>query len=147
LSKSEDVEEKEPDKLSPMETNQQILLELRTIRDYLAPPKEEEPPEEEEEKGPFKTFIDDFILFLKQYKVIGLAVAFIMAIYLGALVQALVDDLLMPILEYIPGLDSWATFTAGPFLIGHFVSTFVTFLLIAFVVYLLVKLTKKIGLQ
>ncbi|MFW9923620.1 MAG: MscL family protein [Candidatus Thorarchaeota archaeon] len=122
-----------------------ILVELRAIREHLVP--KQEPQETPKSKRKIKQFADDFLEFLKQYKVMGLAVAFIMAIYLGALVQALVDDIIMPILEYIPGLGSWANFAAGPFLIGHFVSTFVTFLLIALVIYILVKISKKVGLE
>ncbi|MBD3191107.1 MAG: hypothetical protein GF308_10705 [Candidatus Heimdallarchaeota archaeon] len=132
-----------------------ILKELRTIREQLEPkeePEEEKVKEEKEEEGftpkkATKKFIDNFIDFLKKYQVMGLAVAFIMGIYLGNLVEALVNDLIMPILDFIPGLDTWNTFTAGPFLIGHFVNTLVTFMLIAFVIYLLVKLTSKMGLE
>jgi large-conductance mechanosensitive channel len=62
-------------------------------------------------------------------------------------VQALVDDLLLPIFSYIPGLDTWATFQLGPFLIGHFISAVVTFILVAVVVYIIVKIAAKIGIE
>lgn len=137
----------------PNSYQEAILKELRAIREELVPKEEELEKEEEVEEEVFapkkatKKFIDNFIEFLKKYQVMGLAVAFIMGIYLGNLVQALVNDLIMPILDFIPGLDSWATFTLGPFLIGHFVNTLVTFLMIALVIFLLVKLTAKMGLE
>ena len=126
-------------------TDEAILAELKLIREELVKPKPE--PEPEPEKRRIRKFADDFLEFIKKYKVFGLAVAFIMAIYTGALVQALVDDLLLPIFSYIPGLDTWAEFTAGPFLIGHFVSAIVTFILVAFVVYIIVKIATKIGIE
>ena len=73
----------------------------------------------------------------------GLAVAFIMAIYLGALVKALVDDLVMPIVTLVmPGIE-WETIVAGPFRVGHFIGALITFLIVAFVIFILVKVTKK----
>jgi len=77
----------------------------------------------------------------------GLAVAFIMGIYLGALVKALVDDLIMPIVTLaIPGIE-WETIVAGPFRVGHFIGALITFLIIAFVIFILVKMTKRLGIE
>ncbi|WP_455463847.1 large conductance mechanosensitive channel protein MscL [Candidatus Hodarchaeum mangrovi] len=95
-----------------------------------------------------KNLLEEFRDFLKNYKVLGLAVAFIMAIYLGALVQALVNDLIMPILELLPiGDISWdeIVFPIGKaeFLIGHFIGQLITFLIVAIVIFLIVKLGKK----
>jgi large conductance mechanosensitive channel len=126
-------------------TDEAILAELRLIREELV--KTEIEPEPEPEKRRIRRLADDFLNFIKKYRVFGLAVAFIMALYTGALVQAIVDDLLLPILSYIPGLGSWATFQAGPFLIGHFVSAVVTFILVSFVVYIIVKIATKIGIE
>ncbi|MCK4223094.1 MscL family protein [Candidatus Bathyarchaeota archaeon] len=41
---------------------------------------------------------NEFMDFISKYKVMGLAVAFIMAVYLGALIQAFVTGLIMPII-------------------------------------------------
>ena len=139
------------DKLS---TEEQMLTELRMIREQLVP-KVEEPEEELTEGKPKKlkvvrSFYDDFVEFLKKYKVFGLAVAFIMAMYVGDLVQALVADIILPILLYIPGLnqlDKIVDWTVGNFLIGHFLVATITFLIVALVIYLMVKISKKIGLE
>lgn len=105
---------------------------------------------ESEEKP--KNILQEFKEFLKNYKVLGLAVAFIMGIYLGALVQALVNDLIMPIFELMPGTDvPWdqITFSIGTadFLIGHFLGELVTFIIIAFVIFFIVKLASKYGID
>ncbi|MFX0015087.1 MAG: MscL family protein [Promethearchaeota archaeon] len=104
--------------------------------------------ESEEKKEKPKNLLGEFKEFLKNYKVLGLAVAFIMGIYLGALVQALVNDLIMPIFEFIPGSDvPWneIVFSIGnaDFLIGHFLGELITFVIIAFVIFLIVKLASK----
>lgn len=137
LTTDEEIIEKE------LTTDEAILAELKLIREGLVKQK----PEPEEEKRLLRRLSNEFILFIKKYQVFGVAVAFIMAIYTGALIQALVDDLLLPIFSYIPGLDTWATFAVGPFLIGHFVSATITFLLVALVVFIIVKIAGKIGLD
>jgi large conductance mechanosensitive channel len=132
-----------------MAVEKKLLDELIKIRELLEP-KEEPKVEKEKPKGlkaKSAKFKDDFLEFIKKYKVMGLAVAFIMALYLGALVQALVDDLIMPILSYIPGIDVIADWAVGPFLLGHFIATLLTFIIVAFVIFLLVKLTSKIGIE
>jgi len=118
----------------------EILEELKKIRVLLEPrPSPPSPPP----MGLWKEFVD----FLSKYRVMGLAVAFIMGIYLGALVKALVDDLLMPVITLaIPGIQ-WEAIQAGPFRIGHFIGALVTFLIIAFVIFALVKITKRWGIE
>jgi len=77
----------------------------------------------------------------------GLAVAFIMAIYLGGLVKALVDDLVMPLVTLaMPGIE-WETIVAGPFRVGHFIGALITFLIVAFVIFIIVKVTKRWGIE
>ena len=132
-----------------MAIEEKLLDELRKIRELLEP-KEEPVVEQKKPKG-FKAKTikvkDDFVDFIKKYRVMGLTVAFIMAIYLGGLVQALVDDLVLPILSYIPGIDVIADWAVGPFLLGHFLSAFLTFLIVALVIFLLVKATTKMGIE
>jgi large conductance mechanosensitive channel len=114
-------------------------------------------------KGLWAEFMD----FLSKYKVMGLAVAFIMGVYLGSLVQALVKDLVMPTIGLvIPGLGNLATFRIGIpptpfdsegkpptdyvgqiFGIGDFLVALITFIIVAFVVFILVKITKRWGTE
>ncbi|MEM2917265.1 MAG: MscL family protein [Candidatus Bathyarchaeia archaeon] len=126
-----------------MAKDDEILEELRRIRALLEP-KPAPPPK----KGLWNEFMD----FLSKYKVMGLAVAFIMGVYLGALVQALVKDLIMPIIGLaIPGLGNLATYSvtieSQQFGIGDFLVALITFIIVAFVIFLLVKITKKWGIE
>jgi large conductance mechanosensitive channel len=116
----------------------EMLEELKKIRKALEPKPTPPPP-----RGLWNEFLD----FMSKYKVMGLAVAFIMGIYLGALIQALVNDLIMPIIQLIPGMGRWDEIAAGPFLVGHFIGALITFLIVAFVIFLLIKITKKWGIE
>ena len=90
-----------------------------------------------------KTFTQEFMEFLNKYGVIGLAVAFVIGLALTKLVTALVTDLIMPIIgAVIPGGD-WrtATLTAGriKFLVGDFAGALIDFIIIALVIFIIVK--------
>ena|SRR3989304_3447859 len=124
-----------------MTKENEMIDELKRIRELLEPkPAAPAPPAP---KGIAAEFID----FLSKYKVMGLAVAFILGIYLGALVKALVDDLVMPIVQLaIPGTD-WELMLVGPFRVGHFAGAVITFVIVALVIFMIVKLTKKMGVE
>jgi len=137
-----------------------MLEELKKIRTLLEPkpaPTAPAPP-----KGLWKEFLD----FISKYKVMGLAVAFIMAVYLGGLVQALVKDFIMPIIGLAlsgAGIGNLATLKFGIptttfdaagnpidpnyagqlFGVGDFLVALITFIIVAFVIFLLVKVTKR----
>lgn len=126
-----------------MSKEDKMLEELKRIRELLEPKPAPPPP-----KGLWNEFMD----FLSKYKVMGLAVAFIIGIYLGNLVQALVSDLVMPIIGLaIPGLGDLATLqyevAQQIFGVGHFLATVITFIIVAFVIFVLVKITKKWGIE
>jgi len=89
----------------------------------------------------------EFKEFLQEYKVVGLAVAFIMGVAITTLVKSLVDNIIMPIITpFIPG-GAWqtATLTLGKIVIswGAFVGALLNFIIIAFVVFMLAKLVLK----
>jgi large conductance mechanosensitive channel len=90
--------------------------------------------------------------FVSKYKVMGLAVGFIIGLYLGNLVQALVKDLIMPAIGLaIPGLGNLATYAVEAlsqvFGVGDFLVALITFVIVASVVFLIVKITKKWGME
>jgi large conductance mechanosensitive channel len=92
-------------------------------------------------------FQNEFMEFLKKYQVIGLAVAFVIGAAATKLITAMVQDIIMPIVSVIiPGGD-WrqAVFQVGPikFLGGDFVGAIIDFVIIALVVFLLVKYVMK----
>lgn len=90
-----------------------------------------------------KTFTE-FKEFLKEYKVVGLAIAFVMGIAATTLVKSIVDDIVMPILTpFIPG-GEWqtATLSIGPIVIkwGSFLGNLINFIIIAWVVFIVAKI-------
>jgi large conductance mechanosensitive channel len=120
-----------------------MLEELKKIRELLTPA-----PAAAKKTGLWNEFKD----FISTYKVMGLAVAFIMGIYLGALVQALVSDLIMPVIGLaVPGLENLATVSVAvgnqSFLVGHFIAALITFIIVAFVIFLLAKVTRRWGIE
>jgi large conductance mechanosensitive channel protein len=119
----------------------EIVEELRKIRQLLEP--KPAPPAPPAPKG----LMQEFKAFISKYKIMGMAVAFILGLYLGALVQALVNDLIMPIIEFATPDVAWEQITAGPFRIGHFAGTLITFLTVAFVIFLMMKVTAKWGIE
>jgi len=125
-----------------MSKDEEVLQVLREIKALLEP-KPAPPPPPPPPKGLWNEFLD----FISKYKVMGIAVAFILGLYLGNLVQALVNDLIMPIITLVLPNVEWETLVLGPFRVGHFISVLITFLLVAFVVFLIVKLTKKWGID
>lgn len=94
-----------------------------------------------------KGFVEEFTEFLKNYQVIGLAVAVIIGAAAGKMVTAMVNDIIMPVIAVIiPGGD-WKTsvLEIGPvkFLVGDFVGAVIDFIVIALVIYLIVKMIMK----
>ena len=125
-----------------MASDQDILAELQKIRELLTP--KPTPPAPPEPKG----ISAEFKAFLTNYKVLGLAVAFILGVYLGALVQALVKDLILPVigipLSSVGNLSTYSVpFDNQNFQIGDFLIAVITFIIVAFVIFLIVKLAKR----
>ena len=123
----------------PIETNDDVLAELREIRKLLTPA----PP------GPApKGMRNEFKAFIEEYKVLGLAVGFIMGLYLGNLVKALVTDLVLPIVSYaLPKGSNINTYMVGPFGLGDFFNNLLTFIIVAFVIFLIVKAAAKANIK
>ena len=93
------------------------------------------------------SMVHEFLDFLKKYQVVGLAVAFIIGAASTKLVTAVVNDIVMPIVAVlVPGGD-WrlSILQIGPvkFLIGDFVGALIDFIIIALVVFLIVKFMMK----
>ena len=95
-----------------------------------------------------KTFLKEFVQFLKEYKVISLAIAFIMGEASTGLVKSLVNDVTLPFLTPLITAETWreAVVHVGPVVIsyGSFISELVNFIILAFVVFIVVKKVIKI---
>lgn len=128
-----------------MSLDQQILEELKKIRGAVEPKPPPTPP-----KGLWAEFMD----FIGKAGVLGLAVGFIMGTYIGKVVSALVQDIIMPVPgALIPGGDWRKAVVAIPigqgmnFEVGDFVGVIIDFAIVAAVVFLLAKYAKRIGLK
>lgn len=87
--------------------------------------------------------IKEFLDFLKEYKVIALAIAFIMGAASTSLVKSLVDNIIMPLITPFMPAGSWktATLSIGPIVIsyGAFLAELINFIIIALVVFIIAK--------
>ncbi|HXG44500.1 MAG TPA: MscL family protein [Gemmatimonadales bacterium] len=87
----------------------------------------------------------EFMKFLKEYNVIGLAIAVIIGGVAGELVKAIVEGILMPFVTPILSAagGSWRTveLEAGPFrfAVGAVLAALINFLIIAWLVFLFAK--------
>jgi len=93
----------------------------------------------EKSAGIAKEFLD----FLKEYKVVGLAVAFIIGAASTSLVKSLVNNVIMPVITPFLPAGAWRTaiFSLGPIKIGwgEFTAELINFLIIAAVVFIIAK--------
>lgn len=91
--------------------------------------------------------IKEFKDFLKEYKVMALAIAFIMGGAINNLVQSLVKDLFMPLITQFVPEGGWetATLTIGAVVLkwGSFLSALINFVVLAFVIFIMAKLVLK----
>ena len=119
-------------------TEEEMLTELKEIRKLLTPAPASPAP-----KGVW----NEFKTFLEQYKVLGLAVAFILGVYLGNLVKALVTDLILPIIGFVNPSSNLVTYAVKvygqTFGIGDFLNNLITFIIVALVIFLIVKVADR----
>jgi large conductance mechanosensitive channel len=98
-----------------------------------------------------RSFWDDFRNFALKGNVVDLAVAVIIGGAFGAVITSLIEDIIMPaILNPLlsqAGTD-WREAVIGPGIrLGSFLSTIINFLVIAFVLYLIVRAFEKAKLK
>jgi large conductance mechanosensitive channel len=123
---------------------EKMLEELRRIRESL----EKQPTPAIPPPG---RLWDEFVRFLRKYGIIGLALAFIIGGAVVTLVSAFVNDILMPIITFFLPQGAWEDYIwrIGPIhiSIGHFVSTVIDFMVIALIVFILMKGLEKAPLK
>ncbi|MCW4025463.1 MAG: MscL family protein [Candidatus Bathyarchaeota archaeon] len=117
----------------------EMLEELKKIRAAV----EKAPP-----PAPPQGFANEFKAFLSKYKILGLAVAFILGLYLGAVVKSLATDFIIPLIGLaIPGMSDLATFSVTlnnqVFGVGNFIVALVTFIIVALIVIVVMKVAKR----
>ena len=95
-----------------------------------------------------RKLLQEFKAFALGGSLVDLAIGIAIGVAFAGVVQALVDDLIMPIPAAILGKNSFAalhfTINHAAFRYGHFLVVFVGFLLLALVVLFLVKAIKHL---
>lgn len=91
-------------------------------------------------RAQFKSTIAGFVEFIRERGVAGFAIGFILGGAAQKLVQALMDDIVNPFLGLFLGpTQSLTSYTINGFKIGDFISVFINFIILCFVVYLIFK--------
>ena len=96
----------------------------------------------------------EFKEFIDKYKIAALAVAFVLGAAVNDFIQSLVQNIVMPFIDPLIEEGTWqtATFNLGPIVIkwGAFLSSLLHFIIIAFVVFMVIRSftrIKKISLR
>lgn len=87
--------------------------------------------------------INEFQEFLKEYKVLSVAVAFVMGQAVNDLVKSFVNNIFMPLLSPLFPAGGWqnATLTWGQINLawGTFLANAINFVILAFIIFIVVK--------
>ena len=119
----------------------EMLEELKKIRELLTPKPTPEP-----EKA--KNLAQEFLQFIKKYKILGLASAFILGLAVNALILSLAQDMITPLIGLVvPGFEDIQDLRLGVFGIGNFIAAAINFIIIAFIIFLIVKYAAKVGIE
>ena len=90
-----------------------------------------------------KSFLKEFSLFLREYKVISLAIAFIIGEASTNLINSLVKDILLPIFAPLMTAETWreAILIVGPITIsyGAFLADIINFFIVALLIFIVAK--------
>ncbi|MFX1275648.1 MAG: MscL family protein [Promethearchaeota archaeon] len=122
-----------------MSKENEMLEELKKIRELLSPPPEPKKP---------KNIAQEFLQFIKKYKILGLASAFILGLAVNALILSLAEDIITPIIGiFVPGFEEIKDIKLGVFGTGNFIASVINFVIIAFIIFIIVKYASKIGIE
>ena len=85
----------------------------------------------------------EFAVFLKEYKIFTLAVAFVMGTASTNLVNSIVKDIFMPVISPFLSAGKWqdaiVEIGTARVAVGSFMAEFLNFLILAFVVFIVAK--------
>jgi large conductance mechanosensitive channel len=81
----------------------------------------------------------EFMAFMKNYGVIGLAIGVVIGGKVGELVTSIVEGIINPIIGMATGGADFSTVTLGPFGIGRVVTALLNFVIVAFLVFWFAK--------
>jgi large conductance mechanosensitive channel len=95
--------------------------------------------------------LQDFREFIARGNVLDLAVAVILGLAFGAIITSLVDDIIMPVVGVLLGGVDFSSLAIqvreASINYGNFIQAIVNFLIIAFVIFLIVRAAERIQKQ
>jgi large conductance mechanosensitive channel len=83
--------------------------------------------------------IKEFRQFINKGNLVDIAVAFVMGLAFAAVVTSLTNDIINPIIGKIFNIEDLSTWVVEDIRIGAFVAAVINFLIVAFVMFLVVK--------
>ncbi len=85
----------------------------------------------------------EFVDFVREQGVVGLAIGFVLGGSVSKVVTALVQDIIQPIIGFLFGsTQGLKALHLGPVLYGDFLANFIDFIIVALVVYFVFKQLK-----
>ena len=92
---------------------------------------------------------NEFLDFLKNYKVIELAIAVVIGNAVKELVTSIAQDIIMPIIGIFTPTGSWKTISffimGSEFKVGNLISASLDFAIVALIVFIVIKKILKIN--
>jgi large conductance mechanosensitive channel len=83
--------------------------------------------------------IQEFKDFINRGNLVDIAVAFVMGVAFAAVITSLTNDIINPIIAKIFSVESLAEWAPGGINVGSFLVAVINFLIVAFVMFLVVK--------
>lgn len=88
--------------------------------------------------------LKEFKEFAMKGNVMDLAIGVIIGAAFGKIVTSLVNDIVMPLINPIMPAGDWRTMEIGPGIkVGNFLATTIDFIILAFVIFLFVKVINR----
>jgi large conductance mechanosensitive channel len=84
-------------------------------------------------------FISEFKEFISKGNVLDLAVGVIIGAAFSKIVTSLTDDIIMPLVGLVGGQPDFSAIHLGPMKIGLFMNAVLGFIILAFIIFMIVK--------
>ena len=84
-------------------------------------------------------FVSEFKEFISKGNVLDLAVGVIIGAAFGKIVASLTDDIIMPVVGLMGGNPDFSAIVLGPMKVGNFLNALIGFLILALIIFMIVK--------
>lgn len=105
------------------------------------------PAKEKLKRAHFNAFVKDFLKFLKEYSVIGIAMGLVIGAAVNTLVQSIVSGLITPFIQLIAPADFLKNLSykvdGVTFAIGPIINALINFLIVALLFFLFTRVFLK----